>query len=583
MGVQGRHYAFALGKFHKTATQNCGTPAGLPKPVANLRHRACPLRLARFWRMARDNDRGKQRMIDAMEPAHLNGAQTLVATLVARGVDVCFANPGTSEMHFLAALDNPAMKSVLCLFEGVATGAADGFYRMADRPASTLLHLGPGLANGLANIHNARRASSGMVNVVGEHSSLHLKYDAPLTSDIEGLARPLSHWVRRVDAARTIAWDAAAAVQAAASHPGQIATLLLPGDASWQDAGAPPVLPPLTRTRRAPDPARVDAIAQVLKSGEPALLIVANKAARGRALDLAGQVKAAAGCRIAGQFFTARGERGAGRVPLERIPYSVAPALEFLNDFKHLITVETSEPVAFFSYPDQPSLLKRPDAVVHTLAERDQDSEAALDMLLDALGTRPAAHRQERVRTPCPTGTLDPVSIAHALAYAIPENAIVVDELLTTGRQTMGYTHGAAPHDMINNLGGSIGYSPPVATGAAIACPDRPVICMTGDGSAMYTIQALWTQAREGANVTTVIFANRSYAILKAEYANMRAGTPGERALAMIDIDRPTLDWQAMAKSMGVPSCAVETVEDFARTLAQQSREPGPFLIEVRL
>jgi len=527
---------------------------------------------------------GGLRLIQLSRSAPVNGAQTLVSTLTGLGVDICFANPGTSEMHFLAALDNPAMKSVLCLFEGVATGAADGWYRMSDRPASTLLHLGPGLANGLANIHNARRASSGMVNVVGEHSSSHLKYDAPLTSDIEGLARPLSHWVRRVDGARTIGWDATAAVQAASSHPGQIATLILPGDASWQEAGEPLPLPPLVRSRRAPDPLRIENVAKVLKSGEPALIILANKATRGPALALAGRVVAATGCRLGSQFFTARMERGAGRVPLERIPYSVEPAIAFLRQFKHIITVETVEPVAFFSYPDQPSLLKQPETRVHGLADRDEDSEAALAMLLDALGaTNTAPVLQARVETPAPTGALNPVAIAHALAHAIPENCIVVDESLTTGRETMGYTMGARPHDLINNMGGSIGYSPPVATGAALACPDRPVICMTGDGSAMYTIQALWTQAREGLNITTIIFANNSYAILKAEYTNMRAGTPGEQAMAMISLDRPFIDWQAMAKAMGVPSVAVDTVEDLTRAIQNSVGEPGPKLIVVRL
>ncbi len=513
------------------------------------------------------------------------GAQTLVSTLVSQGVDICFANPGTSEMHFLAALDNPAMKSVLCLFEGVATGAADGWYRMTDRPASTLLHLGPGLANGLANIHNAKRASSGMVNIVGEHSSKHLQYDAPLTSDIEGLARPLSHWVRRVDSAHSIAWDATAAVQAASSHPGQIATLILPGDASWQQAGETLPVPPVTRQGRVPDAARIAHVAKVLRSGEPALLILANKATRGTALALAGKVGAATGCRLGSQFFTARLERGAGRTPLERIPYAVPQAIAFLKQFKHLITMETVEPVAFFSYPDQPSLLKSPDTQVHTLAERDEDSARALEMLLDELGaTAIAGLTQPRIDTPCPTGALAPIPIAHALAHAIPAGCIVVDESLTTGRETMGYTMGAAPHDLINNMGGSIGYSPPVATGVALACPDRPVLCMVGDGSAMYTIQALWTQARENLNVTTVIFANRKYAILQAEFTNMRAGTaPGKQARAMIEIDNPTIDWLAMAKSMGLPARAVETVEDFTRAMIEGLAEPGPKLIEVRL
>lgn len=514
----------------------------------------------------------------------MNGAESLVNTLVDHGVDICFGNPGTSEMHFLSALDNPRMKSVLCLYEGVCTGAADGWYRMTDRPAATLLHLGPGLANGLSNIHNAKRASSGMVNIVGEHSNAHLKYDPPLTSDIEGLARPLSHWVRRATSASTIAWDAASAVAKASEHPGQIATLILPGDTAWQDAGAAVVPAPWPPVRRAPDAARVEAIARVLRSGESTLLILANKATRGRALELAGKVAAGTGCRLGSQFFTARIERGTGRVPLERIPYAVAQGSAFLAGFRHLVTLETKEPVAFFSYPDKPSLLKAPGTLVHNLAEPEENSEAALEMLVEALGLGGTAPRlQERIDTPAPQGALTPLSIAHALAAALPENAILVDESLTTGRESMGHTMGARPHDLINNLGGSIGYGTPVATGAALACPDRRTFCMVGDGSAMYTIQSLWTQAREGLPVTTIIFANNSYAILKAEYSNMGAGTPGPQALAMIDIDRPTIDWVAMAKSMGVPGISVSTAEDFHAAMVRSADAEGPVLIEVKL
>jgi acetolactate synthase-1/2/3 large subunit len=515
----------------------------------------------------------------------MNGAESLVATLIEQGVDICFANPGTSEMHFLAALENPGMRSVLCLFEGVATGAADGWYRFKDRPASTLLHLGPGLANGLSNIHNAKRASSGMVNVIGEHSSSHLKYDPPLTSDIEGLARPLSHWVRRIDSASSVAWDTASAVAVASEHPGKITTLILPGDNSWQDAGSTCIVPPKrAASRKAPDAARVEAIAQVLRSGEAALIILANKASQGRPLQLAGRVSAATGARLGSQFFTARIERGAGRVPLDRIPYAVAPATAYLAQFKHIITCETREPVAFFSYPNKPSLLKKEGTLVHTLSAPDEDSALAFEMLLDALGARGAVPvLQQRGEAAMPSGALTTLSIAHALAYAIPEGCILVDESLTTGRETMDHTKGARPHDLINNLGGSIGYGTPVATGAALACPDRRVFCMVGDGSAMYTIQSLWTQAREGLNVTTIICANRSYAILKAEYANMGAGVPGPRALSMIDIDRPRIDWLAMATSMGVPSVAVESAEAFTRAMEASVNEAGPQLIEVRL
>jgi acetolactate synthase-1/2/3 large subunit len=514
----------------------------------------------------------------------MNGAESLVTTLADQGVDICFANPGTSEMHFLQALENPRMRSVLCLFEGVATGAADGWYRMKDQPASTLLHLGPGLANGLANIHNAKRAGSGMVNIVGEHATGHLKYDAPLTSDIEGLARPLSHWVRRTDSSRSIATDAAAAVARAREHPGQIATLILPGNTSWGDAGDPQRLPRAGTETRTPNATRIDHVAKVLRSGEPTLIVFGGKSMRGKALELAGKVAAATGCRIATQFFSARIERGAGRVPLERIPYAVPQALKFLSAFKHIVTVETGEPIAFFSYPDTPSLLKPEDCQVHGLVEKDEDSVAGLEMLVEALGAGGTAPvLQSRSDQGVPTGALNPVSIAHALSAAMPEHCILVDESLTTGRESMGLTAGALPHDTIQNMGGSIGYGTPVATGAALACPDRRVFCMVGDGSAMYTIQSLWTQARENLNVTTIIFANHSYQILKTEFANMGFGAPGPQALAMIDIDRPRIDWVAMGTSMGVPSVRVTTAEDFHKAMVTSAREPGPMLIEVLL
>ena len=515
----------------------------------------------------------------------MNGAQSLVSTLVANDVDVCFANPGTSEMHFLAALDDPRMKSVLCLFEGVATGAADGFYRMTDRPACTLLHLGPGLANGLANIHNAKRASSGLINIVGEHSVGHLKYDPPLTSDIAGLARPLSHWVRQTDSSGSIAWDAATAVSVANAHPGKIATLILPGNTAWEDTGETTAPNIARQEKRQPSPANIAAVAKVLRSGERTMLILANKAARAPTIELAGKVAAATGCRIASQFFTSRIERGAGRVPLERIPYAVAQAQAFLADVQHIVTLETREPVAFFSYPDRPSLLKAPGTLVHTLSEADEDSYRALEMLVEELGAGSAAPPyQAPADTSLPTGALNPTSIAQALCAAIPENGIVVDESLTSGRESMSHTLGAKPHDMINNLGGSIGYSPPLSTGAALACRDRRTLCLVGDGSAMYTIQALWTQAREGLPVTTIVFANNSYNILKGEYANMGAGAaPGPNALSMIDIDRPTIDWLAMGKSMGVPGVRVEDAEQLAKAILSANDAEGPVLIEVKL
>jgi acetolactate synthase-1/2/3 large subunit len=449
-----------------------------------------------------------------------------------------------------------------------------------------LLHLGTGLANGLANIHNARRARSGMINIVGDHATAHLKYDPPLASDIEGLARPLSHWVRRARSSHSVAGDASAAIAQARSMPGKIATLILPGETSWGDVGDTENSPTGTATPppKAPDWVRIQAVAQIVRSGESALIVLAGRATRGRALELAGRIAAQTGCRIASQFFTARIERGAGRVPLERIPYYVPAAMAFLEGFKYIVTVETGEPVAFFNYPGKPSLLKPADCSVHSLVAVDEDSVAGLEMLAEALGAGKAEPvLQTRSDLGKPEGQLNPKSIAHALAAALPENSILIDESLTTGRETLGLTVGARPHDLLQNLGGSIGFATPVATGAALACPDRRTFCIVGDGSAMYTIQSLWTQAREELNVTTIIFANNSYQILKLEFGNMGFGVPGPQASRLIDIDKPKIDWVAMGKSLGCPSVRVENAADFYTSMINSAREPGPILIEVCL
>ena len=515
----------------------------------------------------------------------MNGAESLVRSLLASNVNVCFTNPGTSEMHFVSALDRvPGMRSILGLFEGVVTGAADGYYRMADSPASTLLHLGPGLGNGIANLHNAKKAGSGIVNIVGEHATWHLAYDAPLKADIEGLARPVSHWVRTSKSADHVGADAAAACAAASGTPAQIATLILPGDTAWNECKAPVAEPVGKQSRARPSAAAIENAARVLARKEPTLLLLGGRALRADALELAGRIAAKTGAVVAAQFFSPRIERGAGRVPMFRIPYAVDQALAALKDYKHIVAIETGEPLAFFAYPGKPSLMKPEGCQVHSVCPLGADSLAALDALAQAVGAKAGdAKVQQAVDKTLPTGKLTGPAIAQILAALIPENAVVVDESVTTGRETMGLTAGAAPHDMIQNMGGSIGYSPPVATGAAVACPDRKVICLTGDGSAMYTIQSLWTQARENLDVLTVIFNNRAYQILRNEFAGVLAGTPGPRATAMLSIDNPTLDFCALAKGMGVGATRVDTADGFAKAFGDQCRTKGPHLIEVML
>jgi acetolactate synthase I/II/III large subunit len=514
----------------------------------------------------------------------MNGAESLVRTLVAGGVDVCFANPGTSEMHFVAALDRvEGMRCVLGLFEGVVTGAADGYFRMKGTPASTLLHLGPGLANGLANLHNAKKANSGIVNIVGQHAVYHIGYNAPLTSDIEGLARPMSAWVRTSPDAQSVARDGAAAIAAAKSAPPQIATLILPADTAWNEADGIAEVP-AEKQRASYSPQAVDHAVKVLRGGEPTLLLVTGSALTEHGLKLAAQIAGKTGCKVMGQTYNPRMARGRGRFSIDRIPYVIEQALPILKDFRHIVLVEANDPVAFFAYPNKPSMLKPAGCEVHHMTSGGENSVAALEALASALGAKPSdAKPQAMVELAKPTGALTHASIAQAIAMAIPENAIVVDESITTGRGFFPPTAAAAPHDWLQNMGGSIGFSTPVATGAAVACPDRKVICMVGDGSAMYTLQSLWTQARENLNVTTIVFANRIYQILRGEFDGVGAGEPAQRALDMLKIDRPAIDFVSLAKGMGVQGRAVTTADEFVSALAEAIPEKGPRLIEVRM
>ncbi|WP_257169719.1 acetolactate synthase large subunit [Bradyrhizobium sp. SRS-191] len=515
----------------------------------------------------------------------MNGAESLVRTLVAGGVDVCFTNPGTSEMHFVAALDRvEGMRCVLGLFEGVVTGAADGYFRMKGTPASTLLHLGPGLANGLANLHNAKKARSGIVNIVGQHATYHIGFNAPLTSDIEGLARPMSDWVRTSPSAKAVAADGAAAIAAAKSAPPQIATLILPADTAWNEADGIAQVPTDAQRPSYSDDA-VEKAAKILHAHGPETLVLMTAGAlTEQALTFAQQIAGKTGCRVMGQTYHPRMARGAGRFSIDRIPYVIEQALPILKNYKHIVLVEANDPVAFFAYPNKPSMLKAEGTEVHRMTAWGENSAAALEALAGHLGAKPADVKpQPLAELIKPTGALNHATIAQAIAYAIPENAIIVDESITTGRGFFPPTAAAKPHDWLQNMGGSIGFSTPVATGAAVACPDRKVMCLVGDGSAMYTIQSLWTQARENLNVVTVVFANRIYQILRGEFDGVGAGEPGQRAQDMLKIDRPTLDFVAMAKGMGVPARAVTSADEFNVALAEANAEYGPRLIEVQM
>lgn len=514
----------------------------------------------------------------------MNGAESLVRTLVAGDVKVCFANPGTSEMHFVSALDRvEGVRCILGLFEGVVTGAADGYYRMAGRPAATLLHLGPGLGNGLANLHNAKKARSGIVNIVGEHASYHIRHDAPLTADIEGVARPMSDWVLTSRAAQDLAADGARAIAAARTAPGQIATLILPADTAWGEARGPvAVTAPQPRARV--EGQCIDAGARALRSGAAAILL-GGAALRGAALDWAGHIAARTGCQLLCEYNNARMERGAGRARVRQLPFAVDAALAMLKDVRELVLVGAKAPVSFFAYPGKPSMLVPEGCRVTTVAGVEADLEQALEALADALGARDTAPRVNAAShdTALPGGAITLEGLGALFNALLPEEAIVIDEAVTSGRAFTGAMMGARPHDWLNIMGGSIGWGPAAATGAAIGAPGRKVVAFEGDGSAQYTLQALWTMARESLDVTMVVFANRAYKILLGELNNVGAAAPGANARAMLTLDRPELDWVALAKGYGVEAGRAATLDELAVQFRRGLAVDGPYLIELRM
>ena len=518
----------------------------------------------------------------------VTGAQALITTLVDAGVDVCFTNPGTSEMHFVQALDSaPAvrgMRGVLALFEGVATGAADGYARITGRPAAVLLHLGPGLGNGLANLHNARRARSPVVCIVGAHATGHARYDAPLQSDIEAAARTVSGWVQTAGTTRGLARDGARAVEASARDGGQVATLVVPADVSWSAGGLPvapypPVVSPLV------DAGTVAAVAAVLVGGEPSILLLGGHALTERGLRAAQRVAAATGVGLLAETFPARMEGGTGVPFVPRLAYLPEQADAQLAGTRRLVLAGARSPVTFFAYPGRRSDLVPEGATVTELAACGQDVEDALEQLAATV----AAGTQFVVAGPVVAGPvvagpapepLTALNLATTIAASLPERAIVVDEANTSGFALPRALAGAPRHTLLTLTGGAIGQGLPVATGAAVAAPDRPVVAIEADGSALYTIQALWTQAREHLNVTTVLINNAAYAILRIEFARTGAGPAGPRAARLLDLSEPTPDFTQIAAGLGVPATRVTTAQELDRELRRAYAEPGPHLIE---
>jgi acetolactate synthase-1/2/3 large subunit len=511
-----------------------------------------------------------------------NGAQALVRTLIDAGVTACFTNPGTSEMHFVAALDStPEMRAVLTLFEGVATGAADGYARMACKPAATLLHLGCGLGNGLANLHNARKARVPVVNIVGDHATTHVQYDAQLQSDIETVARNVSPWVRTSARTEELSWDATDAVAAATATPNAVATLILPADVSWGEGAQPmPARAPAVAPVASADV--IDAVAKALRGGGKVAFLLGGKALREPSLLLASRISEATGAKLHAEVFPTRMERGAGLPFVERIAYLAEMASVQLAGLDHLILVDAKAPVSFFAYPGKKSYLVPEGCTVHQLAGLDQDAQGSLQALLSKLGAQNVAPvLMARATLQRPSGTLSADKVCQAIAAVLPERAIVSDEAQTSGVKFPKHTANAPRHDLLALTGGAIGQGLPVAVGAAIACPDRQVFALVGDGSAMYTIQALWTMAREQLNIITIVFNNRSYAILNVELERVGAETVGPIAKSQLDLSTPAIDFVALGNGMGVHSVRAANCEQLNGALDFALAHAGPHLIEV--
>lgn len=513
-----------------------------------------------------------------------NGATALIETLADCGVEYCIANPGTSEMHLVQALDRvPRIKSVLALFEGVCTGAADGIGRMTGKPAATLLHLGPGLANGIANLHNARRANSPMINIVGNHPNYHVGYDAPLTSNIDTLAANYSNWTKSCSTAQSLAQDGAdaytATLRQSSGANGQIATLIMGADAAWGDSNGPASPNPIPQRSKI-DEATVEAIAQIFTSGGKIAMLLEHHATEQTAMEAGSQIAKKTGSTLFNATFPGRVDGGPGRVAVKRLPYFPEQILEALDGFDHLVLVNAEIPASFFAYQGMPSQLVPEGCQVHRFTQKEDDANDALQRLAERLGAgKEEVSRFEKIEVSEPAGELKTKIILQSIAATLPEEVIVCTDS-GGGNSAYPFCQTAATNSWLSLTGGAIGQGGPCATGAALACQDRPVLALLGDGGAAYTIQSLWTQAREGLNVTTVIFANNVYNILTNEYAKIGVDNPGAIAQSLFDISNPIMDWVGMANSFGVPAAKAETGEELCRLLKQSFRTPGPFLIQ---
>ncbi|MDR3635361.1 MAG: acetolactate synthase large subunit [Isosphaeraceae bacterium] len=516
----------------------------------------------------------------------MNGAQSLFKSLVDAGITTCFANPGTSEMQLVYEIGiTDAVRPVLCLQEDVVTGAADGYGRMKGAPAFTLLHVACGFANGIAMVHNAARANTPVVNVVGTNASYH-QANYPehelVNGRVSDLARAVSHWCGEARSASHLGELGAAA--AALAKTGKVCTIVAPTNCHWDEANPPPT-PPSSSGRPQVAPEAIARAAGMLSNGKKTGLVLGNLALQGEALECAGRVAARTGAVLLAETFPSRYlARGEGRPPVDPIPYEFEIGVKFLEPFEQLVFVGSGLPVATFAYKNKPTLKSPPGCDLFAMASADEDLETALRALAEASGATGTPALQPRTPASPPSGELTAAAIGQTLCSLLPENAILVDEAATNGPPIYAATKGARAHDYLNPVtGGAIGGGPPMALGAAIACPDRKVVLLQADGSGMYTVQALWSMAREKADVIIIVLKNDAYAILGLELARVRERETNAKMKSMLDLGKPTLGWVEIATGLGVPATRVGTAEEFHQRFEAALGAKGPQLIECQV
>lgn len=516
----------------------------------------------------------------------MTGAEMILKTAAEAGVEICFANPGTTELALVAAFDTVKnIRPILGLFEGVCTGAADGYARIKQKPAMTVLHLGPGLANGIANLHNARRARSPVLNIIGEHATWIRPYDPPLNMDIASLARTVSGFVKENISADQLSSDTAEAI--AASLYGRISTLIVPADYQSEVCKTEEIA-------RAPfsfhavDMEMIPHAVSMIQEAKKPALILGDRALRKEGLAAAAQIKAKTGCDLLMITFPAYFEAGAGLPVLNRIPYFPGQAQKFLARYDAFVQVGATEPAAFFGYADGVTSLLPEKAPRVRIDTEKQDAGLVLEALASMLG--PAAGKNEmhpvlaQYALPArPAGPLNAQKMCQAIAVLQPEQCIVVEEGVSSGAFYYAYSPYLKPYSHTTLTGGAIGMGMPLALGASLAAPDRQVINIQADGSAMYTLQALWSQAHEKAKVITVICSNHKYFTIELECLRAGYKTLGKEAKSLMSLTQPALDWVSLSRGMGVPAASVATAEAFITEFQKALKESGPYLIEAIL